>query len=387
MVAGDPYSFKRNYMSQSLELPVSQRMHVSGHRGQLLVRKLPATHGWHGAAIVLRVRYARLDDFLNAGHAAVTPGPLSGREIGTQRRALAVGAMASRAGGAAHLTGKYLLPQACGTSVLMRTLRRLRSNGCGLSHRRRHGRYSLQLRRGITADIGDAPDATFLIIRGIQGAIRANGQARRTMRGLTRLLVGAREAVGEDHVRTCGFTVGERLEYQVVAALRKRRTIPGAVEGDERATVVSLGKLAASVDDHIIRCPVGREGRHRGQLVGTFADGLAAVAAVLGREHQLVLLVIEITLGPAIVAALLDFQQFLGGQLRTLLGGIEARPVGPELIPAVLGGIQPRPRGIERDAVSVANTGGIALRGRELLAGLVGVIAPDAGARLQLGAG
>ena len=47
-------------------------------------------------------------------------------------------------------------------------------------------------------------------------------------------------------------------------------------------------------------------------------DRLAAVAAIFGRQHQLLLVTVEIAFRPAIVGALLESHQFFGGQVRAL---------------------------------------------------------------------
>src|SRR5690242_905627 len=104
------------------------------------------------------------------------------------------------------------------------------------------------------------------------------------------------------------------------------------------------------------------EERDRRRLVGADADLLAAVAAVFGSEHELVLILVEVALRPAVIAALLDGDDLLGRQIRALLHRVELRPVLRELIAAVLGRVK-LAGGIEREAFAVADAGGIAVGG------------------------
>ena len=113
---------------------------------------------------------------------------------------------------------------------------------------------------------------------------------------------------------------------------------------------------------------------------------LAAVAAVLGREHELVLVIVEVAERPAVVAALLEQHELLGGQRRLLLGLVEAGEVLVQLVPPVLGGVDQVPARVRGDALAVTDAGRVAILRREGLVELVRVVAPDAAARLQLGA-
>src|SRR2546425_7309865 len=81
------------------------------------------------------------------------------------------------------------------------------------------------------------------------------------MGGLSRLLHGSREPVGEDLVASRGLPVRERDEHDVVAALREGCAVPRAVKGDERAAAVVSRKLGAVVEDERVRRPMRREHR------------------------------------------------------------------------------------------------------------------------------
>ncbi len=102
------------------------------------------------------------------------------------------------------------------------------------------------------------------------------------------------------------------MEHQVVTTLREGRAIPRAVKRDERAAVISIRKLIALVDRDVVRSPVRRKSRDGCELLRALADGFATVTAVLRSEHELVLLVVEITFRPAVVAAVFDLEQLFG---------------------------------------------------------------------------
>lgn len=65
---------------------------------QLPLRELRATHGRHGAAILLRARHSQSDCFRDSGEASIAPQIFLRGEVGTQRRSFSILAMASRAG-------------------------------------------------------------------------------------------------------------------------------------------------------------------------------------------------------------------------------------------------------------------------------------------------
>src|SRR5207248_3108517 len=149
-----------------------------------------------------------------------------------------------------------------------------------------------------------------------------------------------------------------RLEHDVVAELREWRSIPGAVECDERTSSVMLRELTAEVEREVIGRPVAGEDRDRASLLRTDPDGLSAIAPVLGRHHQLLLRVVEVAFGPPIVGAALEPHELLRRQIRPLLGLVECWPVLRELIPAVLGRIDADARRVDGDAARVADAGG-----------------------------
>jgi hypothetical protein len=108
---------------------------------------------------------------------------------------------------------------------------------------------------------------------------------------------------------------------------------------------------------------------------------LAAVAAVLGCEYQLLLEAVEIAFRPAVIVAVHELHDLLGRQLRTVLMLVEIDPVLRELVAAVLSHEQPT-GGIEGKTLAVADTGCVTFLGGEPLSCLVGVIAPRAAVRL-----
>ncbi len=112
---------------------------------------------------------------------------------------------------------------------------------------------------------------------------------------------------------------------------------------------------------------------------------LGSVASILGRQHIFLLRSVEVALGPAVVAALFDLHHDLGREFSALLRRVEVRPVLRELIPAVLRREQSSGT-VEREPFAIADASRIAFRGREMLVGLVGVVPPDPGARLELSA-
>ena len=121
----------------------------------------------------------------------------------------------------------------------------------------------------------------------------------------------------------------------------------------------------------------------RRDLVRAGADLLAAVAAVLRREHQLPLDRVVVAFGPAVVAARFQKQQFFGRQRGFLFGLVQIRPIRMQLIASVLGHEQAMAGGIDAESLAVADSRRIALGGRKPLVGPVGVIAPDAAAGLE----
>src|SRR5260221_131984 len=125
-------------------------------------------------------------------------------------------------------------------------------------------------------------------------AVWRRGKAGRAQGGAAGVLIGAGEAVGEDDEVARDLALGEGLEDDVVAVLRQRRAVPGAVEGDEGASLIGLGEGRAVIDQEIVRRPVPGEGRDGRLLLRADAHRLAAVAALFGRQDQLLLLAVEI---------------------------------------------------------------------------------------------
>src|SRR5882757_5387661 len=83
---------------------VTQGPYVGRHRRHLIGAELSAAHGWHGGAILFRLRHAGADYFLNRCVTAITPKPMCAGEIWTQCSAGRVRAVATRAGRTADLT-------------------------------------------------------------------------------------------------------------------------------------------------------------------------------------------------------------------------------------------------------------------------------------------
>src|SRR5579875_4186700 len=146
------------------------------------------------------------------------------------------------------------------------------------------------------------------------------------------------------------------------------------------------GQLPPVVEREVIRRPMRRECRHGPEHAGAPPD-LLAIAAVLRREHELLLHAVVVAVRPAVVAALDHTQQLLGREVCALLRREAPRPVLAQLIAPVLGRIDAAAGGVDCDAIRIADARGIALRRRELLAGLLRAVAPDPRARLELRAG
>ena len=155
------------------------------------------------------------------------------------------------------------------------------------------------------------------------------------------------------------------------------------MKGDERTATIARREFGPEIDRQIVGGPMARECRHGCAAFGTEAHGLAAVAAVFGRKHELVLMLVEIAFRPAVVGAGRKFDQLLRRQFGTLLGRVEGRPVLEQLVAPVLCSKQAAGR-IEGEAFAVADAARIALGGREDLSRLVGIVAPGAAAGFLL---
>src|SRR5262245_29574522 len=125
--------------------------------------------------------------------------------------------------------------------------------------------------------------------------------------------------------------------------------------------------------------------RNGSALVGATSDRLSPVAAILRSEDQLLLGQLEVAIRPAVVGVALQLHQLLRRLVGALLRRIESRPVLAQLVATVHGGKYPARR-VEGEPFPVAQTGDEALGRREPLAGPVCVVAPGAGAGLELGA-
>src|SRR3954453_11030851 len=90
--------------------------------------------------------------------------------------------------------------------------------------------------------VDDPPDFALDALGDVQRAVRRLRDAVGARRRVELLLdrSGARETVREDLALARRLAAGERLEGDVVAVLRHRRTVPRSVEGDERAALVFL---------------------------------------------------------------------------------------------------------------------------------------------------
>src|SRR5437879_6481180 len=104
------------------------------------------------------------------------------------------------------------------------------------------------------------------------------------------------------------------------------------MEGNESPFAIGRRELAVGDEQQIVRRPVCGEERGGAASVSAESNRLAAIATVLGREHQPLLRAIEVTLGPSVVRAALQLNDFLGGQVRAVLGFVEIGPVLRELV-------------------------------------------------------
>src|SRR5690242_13555535 len=125
----------------------------------------------------------------------------------------------------------------------------------------------------------------------------------------SRLFDSTGEAIGKDHKITGGLSAGHRLEDDVVTALRSGRTIPGAVEGNERSRTVGSREFAVGDEQQVIGCPMrGEESGGRCSLRAQ-ANRFAAISAVFRREYQLLLEAVEIAFRPTEVRATLHLHR------------------------------------------------------------------------------
>ncbi|BDV35280.1 hypothetical protein SS37A_28090 [Methylocystis iwaonis] len=106
-------------------------------------------------------------------------------------------------------------------------------------------------------------------------------------------------------------------------------------------------------------------------LIRADAHLLAAVAAIFGREHELLLKAVIIAFGPAVIGALTQLEKLFGGKIGALLRRVELGPVFRELIASVLGRVDAIP--CNSKALGVADARREALSGRKFLVALLGV--------------
>src|SRR3954467_12828700 len=107
------------------------------------------------------------------------------------------------------------------------------------------------------------------------------------------------------------------------------------MKSDERAVPVVAGELGPRVESQTIGSPVRGEERFGFSLRGAIAR-LLAIAAVLGRLPQLPLHIVVVAVRPPVIAALVDLQQLLGGEVLSLVRRIEFGPILEQLIATVL---------------------------------------------------
>src|ERR1700692_2859795 len=148
------------------------------------------------------------------------------------------------------------------------------------------------------------------------------------------------------------------------------------MEGNEGTTVIAARELCVVVDLHVIRRPVRWKERD-GRLLLRADPALPAIAPVFGSQHELLLVVVEIAFRPAEIVTLMLHYQLFRRQVLALVRRIEVGPVFEELVAAMLGGNK-TPLRVERESFAVAQPGHIALRRREMLVRLVGIVAPGA---------
>src|SRR6202011_400204 len=183
------------------------------------------------------------------------------------------------------------------------------------------------LRRVRRSVVCDAPNASMFVIGNIERAVRASRQTGWAVRSTSGLFHRSCEAVSEHNKVTRSLAASHGLEHHVVAALRGRRAVPGAVECDEGAIAIGRRELAVGDNKKVVRSPMRRKERNRRGSLRAQTDCLAAIAAVLGPEDQLLLEAVEVTLRPTIVGTALQLHDFLGRQLGAVLRFVEGGPV------------------------------------------------------------
>jgi hypothetical protein len=120
--------------------------------------------------------------------------------------------------------------------------------------------------------------------------------------------------------------------------------------------------------------------------LGGTHSGLVAIATVFGGKNQALEARIVVALGPAVVAVFLEEHDFFRGQGGFLLGFVDLRPVGMELVAPMLRNVDAVVCLVNAEAFGVSDAGGVALCGQESLIGLLRVVAPDASTSIELSA-
>src|SRR5882757_57706 len=393
---------RQRYAYEAAALVVARmadRPDIGRYRREVPLGEWASPHGRHHALVALGLGHALGDNVAEARQAAVAPQPVCRVERRPDRAAAGVRAMAAAAGAVGGLTVEDAVAERHLRGCGARRCRQGGSLAAGIGMhalgrrdglRRRCG-WRGRCRRwsdlvGAVAAVGDAPDPAMHVVADVERAVRPDGETRRTEGCAARLLVLAGESVGEHDIGSGCLAVGQRLEDDVVSALRQGRAVPRAVKGDEGAAAIAGRKLGAEIDRERVGRPMAGKSRDGALALSAEADGLAAVSAIFRREHELLLILIVVAFRPTVVGARRELDELLRRQVRALLGGVEARPVLVELVSAVLRGKQAAGR-VEGEAFAVAQARGVTFSRREDLAGLVGVVTPDPAARLLLDAG
>src|SRR6202012_4657196 len=95
-------------------------------------------------------------------------------------------------------------------------------------------------------------------------------------------------------------------------------------------------------------------------------DGFPSTSSVFRGKDQLLLSQIEVAIGPAVVGTALQLHQLLRRLIGAIFGCVELRPVLAQLV-ATVHGRKHSARGVECEALAVAQAGDVALGSRKLL--------------------
>src|SRR4051812_43210252 len=147
------------------------------------------------------------------------------------------------------------------------------------------------------------------------------------------------------------------------------------MESDEGTAAIGGRELRARIEDDRLGSPVAWEGCN-GRLLRRASADLLAIAAVLGRQDRLSLLLVMVAVRPAEIVSLVDLHHDLGRKLRALLG-CEA-PVVRQLVATVLHAVNPTGCRMRRQCDDVSQTGRVSVIERRCLMQLVRVEPPDA---------